>query len=149
MLFSKIRILAYKILSGFILWYYRRFYGMSIGKGVIISRRANLDRNVNPKGIHIGDYTLITGALILTHDACRSIKLDTYIGCNCFVGASVIIMPGVRIGDEVIIGAGSVVTKDVPSNCIVVGNPARIIKENIHCSHYGVICGENDEDINL
>ena len=42
------------------------------------------------------------------------------------------ILPGVHIGDEVIVGAGSVVTKNVPSNVIVAGNPARIIRENIH-----------------
>lgn len=41
-------------------------------------------------------------------------------------------MCGVRIGDEVIVGSGAVVTKDVPSNTIVAGNPARIIKEGIH-----------------
>ena len=40
-------------------------------------------------------------------------------------------MPGITIGDEVIVGAGAVVTKNVPSNVIVAGNPARIIRENI------------------
>ena len=40
-------------------------------------------------------------------------------------------MPGVKIGNQVIVGAGSVVTKDVPSNCIVAGNPAKIIKTGI------------------
>ncbi|MDZ7634100.1 MAG: hypothetical protein U5L72_06535 [Bacteroidales bacterium] len=43
----------------------------------------------------------------------------------------VTIMPGVHVGDEVIVGAGAVVTKDVPSNVIVAGNPARIIREKI------------------
>ena len=46
-------------------------------------------------------------------------------------------MPGVTIGDEVIVGSGAVVTKDVPSNCIVAGNPAKIIKEGIHTTKYG------------
>lgn len=44
---------------------------------------------------------------------------------------------GVRIGDEVIVGAGSVVTKDVPSNSIVAGNPARIIRQGITTRKYG------------
>ena len=48
-------------------------------------------------------------------------------------------MPGVTIGDEVIVGSGAVVTKNIPSNCIVAGNPARIIRENIHTNNYGVI----------
>ena len=45
----------------------------------------------------------------------------------------------VKIGDEVIVGAGAIVTKDVPSNCIVVGNPARVIKQNIHTGKYGYL----------
>ena len=48
-------------------------------------------------------------------------------------------MPGVKIGDHVIVGSGSIVTHDVPSNCIVAGNPARIIKENIVTKKYGQI----------
>jgi acetyltransferase-like isoleucine patch superfamily enzyme len=47
------------------------------------------------------------------------------------------IMCGVKIGDEVIVGGGSIVTKDVPSNCIVAGNPARIIRTNIHTGRFG------------
>ena len=46
-------------------------------------------------------------------------------------------MCGVTIGDEVVVGAGSVVTKDVPSHSIVAGNPARIIREGIHTTQYG------------
>ena len=49
------------------------------------------------------------------------------IGDNVVMGANVCIIGDVVIGDNVIIGAGSVVVNDVPSNCVVVGNPARII----------------------
>lgn len=52
------------------------------------------------------------------------------IGNNVSVGCNVVIIGPIKIGDNVCIGAGSVVVKDVPSNCIVAGNPARIIKEN-------------------
>ena len=48
-------------------------------------------------------------------------------------------MCGVKIGDEVVVGSAAVVTKDVPSNCIVAGNPARIIKKDIHTGKYGQI----------
>lgn len=53
------------------------------------------------------------------------------IGENCWIGTNVRICKGVSIGDNSIIAACSVVTKDVPSNCIVAGNPAKIVKTNI------------------
>lgn len=51
------------------------------------------------------------------------------IGRNCWIGARVIILPGVTIGNFSIIGAGSVVTKDIPEYSIAVGNPAHVIKK--------------------
>lgn len=51
------------------------------------------------------------------------------IGKNVSLGANVTIVGNVHIGNNVIVGAGSVVVKDVPDNCVVVGNPARIIKQ--------------------
>jgi maltose O-acetyltransferase len=50
---------------------------------------------------------------------------------HVWIGAHVIILPGVRIGRHSAIGAGSVVTKDVPANCLVVGNPARVLRQTI------------------
>lgn len=143
MIISKIRIFLYKKYTGLFPWYCRTFFGMTIGEGTIISRRSNLDWNINPKGIHIGSYTMVAGATILTHDYCRSLKCDTYIGNNCFVGGGSYVLPGVHIGDNVIVGMGSVVTKDVPNNCIVAGNPAKIIRENIKVGKYGVLIKDN------
>ena len=51
------------------------------------------------------------------------------IGKNCWIGEKVIILPGVTIGCNSIVGAGSVVTKDIAPNCIAVGNPAKVIKK--------------------
>ena len=51
------------------------------------------------------------------------------IGRNCWIGAGAIILPGVTIGDNTVIGAGSVVTKDIPDCSIAVGNPCRVIRQ--------------------
>ncbi|MBR5176009.1 MAG: sugar O-acetyltransferase [Bacteroidales bacterium] len=51
------------------------------------------------------------------------------IGDNVWIGGSVTILPGVKIGNNVTIGAGSVVTKDIPDNVVAVGNPCRVVKE--------------------
>lgn len=51
------------------------------------------------------------------------------IGNNVWIGGNVCVLPGVTIGDNVVIGAGSVVTKDIPANCLVAGNPGKIIKK--------------------
>ena len=106
---------------------------MDLGVGVRIAHKAHLDKSVNHQGVHIGDRTwVLNGAFVMAHDHCRSIKTDTYIGHDCVIGINAIIMPGVEIGNEVVIGSGSVVTKNIPNNCIAVGNPARVIKTDIH-----------------
>lgn len=53
---------------------------------------------------------------------------ESTIGDNCYIGAGSIIMSPIKIGNNVTIGAGSIVVNDIPNNCIVAGNPARIIK---------------------
>ncbi len=49
------------------------------------------------------------------------------IGCNVWIGGGAILLPGVTVGDDAVIGAGSVVTGDVPAGVTVVGNPARVL----------------------
>jgi serine O-acetyltransferase len=58
------------------------------------------------------------------------------IGNDVYVGAGSVIFGEITIGDNVIIGANSVVNKSIPSNSIVAGNPARVLKENIHKKYY-------------
>lgn len=117
-------------------WKLTHIYGMDIGENVRISRKAELDYSRNPRGIHIGDNTSVTGyVIVLTHDQLNGRLEDVYIGSNCFIGTGSIILPGVRIGDHVVIGAGSVVSKDIPSHCVAVGNPARIIRKDISLSN--------------
>jgi acetyltransferase-like isoleucine patch superfamily enzyme len=129
---SEMRRRCWWLLVSLTIWKYKHIYGMDIGEGVIIAPKVRLDRSINPKGIHIGDYTrVLFDSLVLAHDACRSLKVDTYIGRHCVIGVRSVIMPGVKIGDSSVIAAGAVVTKDVPNNCMVAGNPAKIIKKEV------------------
>ena len=59
---------------------------------------------------------------------CRTYALPAKIGDGCWIGGGAIILPWVSIGEGTVIGAGSVVTKNIPSNCVAVGNPCRVIK---------------------
>lgn len=93
--------------------------------------------------------TLHLELLFFSHDYARGIHLDTYIGKRCFIGANAIISCGITVGDEVIIGAGAVVTKDIPSNYIAAGCPARIIRRNIRTRRFGqLIPDETDSEEN-
>ena len=58
----------------------------------------------------------------------RTYALPITIGNGCWIGANVVVLPGVRIGDGAVIGAGSVVTKDFPANVVAVGNPCRVLR---------------------
>ncbi len=135
----------WNVISRFLPTFLRNVYHMDIGEEVHISFRAHLDKSINPRGIHIGDRAHIAAdAYVLAHDRCRGVRTDTYIGEDTLVGVRSIIMPGVRVGKQVIVGAGSVVTKDVPDHCVVAGNPARIIKTGIKL--YDAVLIKDDTD---
>jgi acetyltransferase-like isoleucine patch superfamily enzyme len=98
------------------------------------------------KGIEIGDYCNFGGNTSIwdtdfhplefqsrrIHDKSKINNSPIIIGNDVFVGANSIILKGVKIGDRVIIGAGSVVTKNIPADEIWAGNPAKYIKKVIH-----------------
>ena len=136
----KLRGVVHKIL----LFWARTIYGADLAPTVKLSRTTIIDK-VNPRGVHIDDYTyLAADSIVFSHDYSRSLHSDTYIGKKCFIGARAVIMCGVKIGDEVVVGCGAIVTKDVPSNCIVAGNPARIIREGIHTKEYGKLLKDEE-----
>ena len=93
-----------------VIYFYQKMltgiYGMHIHPSARISFGARLDKT-NPKGVHVGAESYITsGALVLAHDFSRGMRADTVIGKRCFIGANAIIMCGIRIGDNVIVGGG-------------------------------------------
>ena len=121
-------------------WYFRTVYGMNIAKDVRLSFKCRIDKT-NPKGLTIGEKTIVAfDAIILSHDyASRRHAAKTVVGSYCFIGCGSIIMPNVTVGNHSIVAAGSVVTKDVPNNCIVAGNPAKVIKTDIKTIAYGML----------
>lgn len=110
-------------------------YNISLGRGVFLNFNCVL---LDVTSIEIGNQTQIGPAVqIYAADHPRSpearrVNLESgrpvRIGANVWIGGGAIILPGITIGDDAIIGAGSVVTRDVPSGSIVVGNPARPTK---------------------
>lgn len=119
-------------------WHYlTRIWGHDIHPTAQFSLSAKFDRTF-PKGVHVGAHSYIAfEARILTHDRTRGLYVHTRIGQNCFLGGRCMILPGIEIGDNCVIGAGSVVTKSVPPRSLVAGNPARVLRENIDVVAYG------------
>ena len=104
------------------------------GEGVFINFGCTI---LDGGGVYIGRKTLIApGVHIFTAghptdaderdqwETCRTVR----IGERCWIGGHATICPGVTIGDRTVIGAGSVVTRDIPSDSVAVGNPCRVIK---------------------
>ncbi len=109
-----------------------RALGISIGEDALIV--SSTFDHAYPELISIGNRVTITHATLLTHDHSsvhwtkRQKVAPIVIGNDVFIGFNAIILPGVTIGNNCLIGAGCVVTTDVPDNTVVVGNPARAIK---------------------
>ncbi|MBU4217097.1 acyltransferase [Patescibacteria group bacterium] len=114
---------------------------ITIGKNVFVNEFCSLNAGLEDE-IIIGEYTslapdcyLITGDHDIDKNVLINIKGDEggrrgsiVIGKNCWIGAKSVILKNVNIGDGVVIGAGSVVTRDIPPFAVAVGNPARVIK---------------------
>lgn len=110
------------------------------GKNITLGKRVFINsgcRFQDQGGVTIGDDCLIGHNVViatLNHDVAPSRRADMHpapvtIGCNVWIGANVTILPGVTIGDDAVVGAASVVTKNVPAGTIVVGSPARVVRE--------------------
>jgi len=110
---------------------YRSLLGMKIGRDVSIGLMAMSDVFF-PHLISIGDNSIIGyNATILTHEFLvkEYRKGPVEIGAGVLIGSNVTILPGVRIGDGAVVGAGSLVNRDIPPGALAAGVPARIIKK--------------------
>lgn len=139
---NQLRRLRHALVGTKILWL-RKFWKMDIHPTVDMSLSAKVDKTY-PAGIHIGANSYLAfDTRVLSHDMVRNLRTHTRIGKHCFIGGKSLILPGVEIGDHCIVAAGSVVTKSVPSGCIVAGNPAKIIRRGMTLLPHGRIQPED------
>ncbi len=118
--------------------FYANWGGAHIHIGSNVYANFNLTV-VDDGNVYIGDSTMIgpnvtiatAGHPVLPElrEKAYQFNIDVHIGKNVWIGAGAIILPGVTIGDNSVIGAGSIVTKDVPANVVAVGNPCKVLRE--------------------
>lgn len=106
---------------------------ITLGKNIFINSGCKFQ---DQGGVVIGDGSLVghnTVLATLNHDMAPSRRADMHpapivIGRNVWIGANATVLPGVTIGDDAVVAAASVVTKDVPERSVVVGSPARVVR---------------------
>lgn len=109
--------------------------GVNFKGKAFIGTNVTID-TIRPDLIHIDSGCVITnGVCILSHfyvadESCFKFG-EVHIGKKVFIGMNTLIVNAVNIGDHAVIGAGSVVTKDIPKNEIWAGNPARFIRKRV------------------
>lgn len=136
---------------------YARSIGVTLGENVHFYGMPSGMFGTEPWLITIGNNVHITaGCAFVTHDGGTLIlrrevpdlewTAPISIGNDVYLGVRTLVMPGVRIGDRVIVGAGSIVTRDIPDNSVAAGIPARVLKsvdeylegmkkKSLHCGH--------------
>lgn len=106
---------------------------LTLGRGVFVNAGCKIQ---DQGGVTIGDGALVGHNAVLTtlnHDLDPRRRADMHpapvvVGRNVWLGANVTVLPGVTIGDDAVVGAGAVVTQDVPAGTVAVGVPARVVR---------------------
>ena len=113
---------------------FKTLYNIAKGPDKYYKKGMNSNIDALSDLVEIGEgFISAPGSIILAHDASTithtgKLRVEkTIIGKNVFLGANAVVLPGVNVGDDSIIGAGAVVTKDVPKGVVVAGNPAKFI----------------------
>lgn len=117
--------------------FYANWGGKHVHFGNYVYANFNLTL-VDDTHIYVGDYTMFGPNVTVAtagHPILPELREKVYqfnapvrIGRNCWIGAGAIILPGITIGDNTVVGAGSVVTKDLPPNVIAAGNPCKVMR---------------------
>jgi len=118
--------------------FHANFGGKHVHFGKNVYANFNLTL-VDDTHIYVGDGTMFGPNCVIAtagHPILPELRIEAYqynfpvhIGKNCWLGAGVVVLPGVTIGDNSVIGAGSIVTKDIPANVVAYGNPCRVVRE--------------------
>lgn len=114
------------------------FGGKFVHFGSFVYANFNLTL-VDDAPIHVGDHTMFGPNVTLVtaghpilprlRELVYQFNAPIHIGKNCWLGAGVTVLPGVSVGDNSVIGAGSVVTKDIPANVVAFGTPCKVVRE--------------------
>ena len=118
--------------------FHSNFGGQHVHFGNYVYANFNLTC-VDDTHIYVGDYTMFGPNVTIAtagHPIWPELRQQAYqynmpvhIGKNCWIGAGAVILPGITIGNHVVVGAGSVVTKDLPPDVVAVGNPCRVLRK--------------------
>jgi acetyltransferase-like isoleucine patch superfamily enzyme len=110
---------------------------VQIGDGVRLHSRVFVpEYSVLEAGCWLGPGVMVTNARYPLSKGAKERLVGAHIEEGAIIGANATLLPGVRIGARTLVGAGSVVTKDVPPGAVVVGNPARIVKQRDEIEYY-------------
>ena len=118
--------------------FHANFGGAHVHFGKSVYANFNLTM-VDDTHIYVGDFTMFGPNVTVTtaghpilpelREKVYQYNMSVHIGRNCWIGAGAVILPGITIGDNTVVGAGSIVTKDLPPNVVAVGNPCRVLRE--------------------